>query len=61
MYSEYDDILTVTEMAEYLKIGMNTAYFLVKEGEIRSFKVKGSYRIERSAIEEYILIKNTMK
>lgn len=55
MYIEYGDILTVSELAEYLKIGMNKAYKLVNSGEIVSFRVNGSYRIERSAIIDYII------
>jgi len=62
MFSSYDDeILTVAELAEYLKVGMNTAYSLVNSGEIRSFKVGGSYRIERNSIAEYIVNKNAKK
>ena len=59
MLIENDEILTVAELADYLKVGLNTAYALVKSREIRSFKVKGTYRIERSAISDYIINKHT--
>lgn len=58
MFEHYDEILTVSELADYLKIGLSTAYSIVSTGEIESFKVKGSYRIEKRAIREYIINKN---
>ena len=59
MYEDYEEILTVSELADYLKVGMNTAYSLVNSGAIRSFKVRSSYRIEKRAIAEYIINTNT--
>ncbi|MEK4508243.1 helix-turn-helix domain-containing protein [Paenibacillus sp. FSL K6-2524] len=59
MYDEYNEIITVEELAEYLRIGMNTAYGLVNSGEIQSFKIKNSYRIQRSAIVDFIIKKNS--
>lgn len=60
MYDNYyEEILTVQEMAELLKIGMNTAYKLVNTGELDSFKVGNSHRIQRSAVTEYIIRKST--
>ncbi|WP_080831893.1 helix-turn-helix domain-containing protein [Cohnella massiliensis] len=62
MYDEfYGEILTVNELAEMLKIGLNTAYNLVKSGEIQSFKVNHSYRIQRSAVIDFIIENQKMK
>lgn len=56
LYNEYnDDILTVTELCELLKIGLNKGYELVKSGEIKSFKIGNSYRIQKCAITDYII------
>ena len=49
-----DDILTIKEVAEYLKIKEKTAYRLVAEGKIPGFKVGGSWRFRRSEIETWI-------
>ncbi|MNW42259.1 Helix-turn-helix domain protein [compost metagenome] len=61
MYDDYNEILTVPELAELLKIGMNSAYDLINSGEIESFKVKNSHRIQRSAIADYIIRKSKKK
>ena len=42
-----DDILTIKEVAEYLKIKEKTAYALAAKGEIPGFKVGGSWRFRR--------------
>ncbi len=56
MYDEYyGEILTVQEMAELLKVGMNTAYNLVNSGEVDSFRVGNAHRIQRSAVTDYIV------
>lgn len=49
-----DDILTIKEVADYLKIREKTAYRLVAEGKIPGFKVGGSWRFRRTEIEHWI-------
>ena len=48
------DIMTIREVAEYLKLKEKTAYRLVAEGKIPGFKVGGSWRFRRSQIEQWI-------
>jgi len=48
------DIMTIKEVAEYLKVKNNTAYKLAAEGKIPGFKVGGSWRFKRSEIEKWI-------
>lgn len=48
-----DDILTIKEVAEYLKIKEKTAYALAAKGEIPGFKVGGSWRFRREEIVEW--------
>lgn len=50
MYS----VLTVRELAAILRIGINNAYQLVREGTIRSVRVGRQYRIPRRAVDEYL-------
>ena len=48
------DIMTIREVADYLKLTEKTAYRLTAEGEIPGFKVGGSWRFRRSEIERWI-------
>jgi excisionase family DNA binding protein len=47
------DILTIHELADYLKLNEKTAYRLVANGEIPGFKVGGSWRFRQDAIENW--------
>lgn len=49
-----DDILTIREVAEMLKLTEKTAYRLVSNGELPGFKVGGSWRFRLSEIEKWI-------
>ena len=49
-----DDIMTIKEVVEYLKIRDKKAYRFVAEGKIPGFKVRGSWRFRRSEIETWI-------
>jgi len=48
------DIMTMKEVAEYLKINEKTAYRLASEGKLPGFKVGGSWRFKRSEIQNWI-------
>jgi len=48
------DILTIREVAEYLKINEKTAYRFAAEGKIPGFKVGGAWRFRKSQIEKWI-------
>lgn len=49
-----DEILTLREVAEYLKLAEKTAYRLAAEGKLPGFKVGGSWRFKREDIEKWI-------
>jgi len=48
------DIMTLREVAEYLKLAEKTAYRLAAEGKLPGFKVGGSWRFKESDIEKWI-------
>lgn len=48
------DILTLEELAAYLKAGKRTIYRLAAGGEIPAFKLGGTWRFSRSDIESWI-------
>lgn len=54
IFESYSDVVTVSELAEMLKIGRNTAYELVRCGAIPSVKVGKSIRISKEAIIDYV-------
>ena len=49
-----DEILTIREVAELLKINEKTTYKLASAGKIPSFKVGGSWRFQRQEIANWI-------
>ena len=49
-----DEILTLKEVAEYLKLAEKTAYRLAAEGKLPGFKVGGSWRFKREDVEKWI-------
>jgi excisionase family DNA binding protein len=51
---EEDKILTIKEVAEYLRIVEKTVYRLASERKIPGFKVGGSWRFRKSEIDEWI-------
>lgn len=48
------DIMTIREVAEYLKLTEKTAYRLAAEGKIPGFKVGGAWRFRRGDIDAWI-------
>lgn len=48
------DIMTIREVADYLKLTEKTAYRRTAEGKIPGFKVGGSWRFKRSELEDWI-------
>lgn len=44
----------VEELIPILRIGRNTAYELVRSGQIRSVRIGRTYRIPREALEDYL-------
>ena len=47
-----DPLLTLAELAAYLRVTPRTAYKLVSTGEVPARKIGGVWRIPRGALEE---------
>ena len=56
-----DKILTLKEVAEYLKLTEKTAYRLAAEGKLPGFKVSGSWRFKREDVLTWIEEKKKSK
>jgi excisionase family DNA binding protein len=50
-----DDIMTVKELADYLKIAEKTAYRFALEKKIPGFKVGTAWRFRKKEIDEWIV------
>ena len=56
MFSEYPDVVNIQQMCVMLGgIGPNTAYKLLKSGDIRYMKIGKSFKIPKIYIIEYLL------
>ena len=49
-----DDIMTVKELADYLKIAEKTAYRFASEGKVPGFKVGSAWRFKKEEIDAWI-------
>jgi len=54
MLKNYKDILSVEDLCEILSIGKNTAYRLLKSGEIKSVRIGKVYKIPKSSVRKYL-------
>ena len=54
MFENYDDVVTVDQLANMLKIGRNTAYDLVRDNVIKSVHIGRKIRIPKNAVIAYL-------
>jgi len=52
------DLLTVSEVANELRISSPTVYRLIRERTIKAHKFRGSYRVEREELEKFLKTTN---
>lgn len=53
-----EDVLTVKEMMDMLAIGKNTAYKLLRDGVIKSFRIGNTHKVLRKSVMDYIYKNN---
>jgi len=46
--------MTLSEVAEYLKIAERTAYGWVKEGKLPGFKLGNAWRFDKADIQKWV-------
>lgn len=49
-----DEILTLPEVAQLLKVAQKTVYTMAQKGELPAFKVRGQWRFKRIDMETWI-------
>lgn len=54
MLKNYKDIISVEELCEILSIGKNTAYRLLKSGEIKAIRIGKVYKIPKESVRRYL-------
>lgn len=49
-----EELLTLEELAKYLKISKHTLYKMLEKGEIPAFKIANQWRFKKSEIDKWI-------
>lgn len=49
-----DEILTLPEVAQLLKVAEKTVYTMAQQGDLPAFKVRGQWRFKRIDIDQWI-------
>jgi excisionase family DNA binding protein len=52
--SELERVLTISEVAEMLRVHPTTVYRLVKRGDLPGFKFGGNWRINRASLNLWL-------
>ena len=61
MLEQYQDIMTVYDVAEALFIGKNRVYELLRKGILKGFRIGRVWKIPREAVQEYIRSQGRLK
>ncbi len=54
MFSDYSDVVNVTDLQEMLNIGRNKAYQLINENQIKSVRIGKVHKIPKKWVIEYL-------
>lgn len=49
-----DEILTLPEVAQLLKVAEKTVYSMAQKGQLPAFKVGGQWRFKRADLDQWI-------
>lgn len=55
MFESYNDVLTMNDLQDALRIGRSKAYELVKKGKLYSFKIGNAIRIPKKSVIDYVM------
>lgn len=56
MLENYNDILTIQDLCEFLMIGRNRAYELLDSQQIKGFRIGRNWKIPKVSVEHYLKI-----
>ncbi len=60
MLENYDDILTVEDVSEILKVGLTQAYKILRSGTLKAYKEGRDWRIPKESLVSYIRQKSRL-
>ena len=61
MLESYDDILTVEEACEALRVGKNALYELLQNKELKGYRNGRVWRIPKQSVVEFIRMQANLK
>lgn len=61
MLNQYNDIMSVPDVAEVLSIGKNRVYELLENNTIKGFRIGRVWKIPKAAIQEYIIEQSNLR
>ena len=54
LFTQYPDLMSITDLRGALGVGRTKAYELVSSGEIRSIRVGNAIRIPKTSLRDYV-------
>ena len=60
MFESYEDILTIQDVADILKVGTTQVYKIVRTGQLKAFKEGKDWKITKQALIEYVSVKSRL-
>uniref|UniRef100_UPI0006D2A0EB helix-turn-helix domain-containing protein n=1 Tax=Clostridium sp. NkU-1 TaxID=1095009 RepID=UPI0006D2A0EB len=54
MLEQYDDVISVKELCEILRIGRNRAYELLQTDQIKGFQMGRPWKIPKASVENFL-------
>lgn len=54
LFTQYPDLMSITDLSGALGVGRTKAYELVSSGEIRSIRVGNAIRIPKTSLLDYV-------
>lgn len=61
MLEQYNDIMSILDIAEVLSIGRNRVYELLGNGDLKGFRIGRNWKIPKRAVQDYILTQSKIK
>jgi len=58
MFQQYPDVVTVDQLCKMIDIGRNSAYSLIKNGQIRHIRIGKKIKIQKKYIIEFLIQEN---
>ena len=61
MFDYYEPLISFEELCDYLHVGRNVGYRLLKSGNIKAWKIGRVWKIPKRAVQDYVCQQTQMK